>query len=92
MLSQVIRYNHFISTFHNNYSINRALVLAVNDTDYKHLSFEGFFENNIANLKQPISFFDNYYAKFEAERCSPTIEKIIGLFESSNVKRENHLW
>lgn len=89
--TQLLRYNYFISENHSRYSIYRTLVLVANDTDYNTLSFEGFLENNFANVKQPISFVDNYAARFEAEKCSPMIEKIIGLLDSSNLAREQHL-
>lgn len=92
MVSQLLRYNYFVSTYQDRFSVHRALILVANDSNYNLLSFEGYLENNIVNLKQPITFFDNYCARFEAEKCSPMIDKIISLLESSNLERENHLY
>lgn len=92
VVSQLLRYNYFVSTYQDRFSVHRALILVANDSNYNLLSFEGYLENNIVNLKQPITFFDNYCARFEAEKCSLMIEKIISLLESSNLERENHLY
>lgn len=90
-LSQVVKYNYFISTISSKYNMSKNLVITAKSIDEKVLSFSGAINSGVVSLNEQILFIDNYSAAYSAEKGSAFIEKIIRFLKASKIRREKCL-
>jgi hypothetical protein len=90
-LSQITKYNYFISTISGKYNMFKNLVITAKSIDEKIFSFSGAINSGVVSLNEQILFIDNYSAAYSAEKGSAFIEKIIYFLKSSEIHREKCL-
>lgn len=90
-LTQIVKYNYFISTINGKYNMSKNLVITAKSIDEKVLSFSGTINSGVVSLNEQILFIDNYSAAYSAEKGSTFIEKIIRFLKASKIRREKCL-
>lgn len=88
---QIASYNFFYTTAAMKNSFTKSLVVTAKDINGQIHSFSGKIASSVLSLAEPTLFYDNYKAKYTAEKDSPQIEQIIRFLEATDIHREKCL-